>query len=100
MGGFSAINGVSTAYLSGKHSILVCLEGGGGGGTQVTGLQGGVLPGGTLSVVVVPDHNPAQAVLLVVTSYAGDGVVLPAQLVLDAVDAVVLAVEGADEHVV
>ncbi len=63
-------------------------------------LQGCMLAGGALAVVVVADHQPAQAVLLVVARHSGHRVILPAQLVLDAVDAIVLNVERADEHVV
>jgi len=70
------------------------------GTSEVTNLQGSVLAGRSLTVVLVTDNNPRNVLGLVVTGNTGNGVVLTSQLVLDRVDGEVLRVEGTDQHVV
>lgn len=71
-----------------------------GAATKVTGLQGGMLAGRALAVVVVADGHPLDAVGLVVAGHIGNSAPGAAALVLDVVHLVVLVVGGANEHVV
>mmetsp|Transcript_36260 Transcript_36260/g.102163 ORF Transcript_36260/g.102163 Transcript_36260/m.102163 type:complete len:601 (-) Transcript_36260:497-2299(-) len=71
-----------------------------GRAAEVPGLQRRVLPAAPLAVVLVPDHDPADARRLVVPGSLRDGLVIARELVLHAVGLVVLVVDGSDQHVV
>lgn len=91
-----------------KHTLLLqvgLVDTGEGTGddsetTEVTGLQSGVLTGGSLTVVPVTNNNPLDATGLVVTGSGGDRSVFTSDGVLDLVGLTVLLVDGTDKHVV
>lgn len=71
-----------------------------GASAQMTWLQGGMLAGRALAVVLITDSNPLNVVGLVVASNLGHIAPCVGTLVLDLVHLVVLGVGGTNEHVV
>lgn len=63
---------------------------------EEAGLEGSVFAGGTLTVVVVADNDPFDALVAVVCSSLRDRSVLASDLVLDLVGFAVLSVDRAD----
>lgn len=61
---------------------------------QMTGLQSGVLSRRTLTVVLIADRHPADALRLVVTRNVRNRTPIAGQLVLDVVRLLVLDVDG------
>ena len=90
-----------------KHTLLLqvrLVDTGEGAGddsktTEEAGLESGVLTRRTLTVVVVTDDDPLDAVVAVVRSSLGDGAVLASDLVLDLVSLAVLSVDGTNQAV-
>ena len=67
--------------------------------TEEAGLKCSVLTRGALTVVVVTDDDPLDAVVAVVGGGLGDRAVLASNLVLDLVRLAVLGVDRADQAV-
>ena len=59
-----------------------------------------MFPGGSLAVVLVPEHDPVDAGLLVLPRHLGHAAVVAGVLVLDGVHLLVLGVDGGDQEVV
>lgn len=67
--------------------------------TQVAGFQSSVLTGRTLSIVVVTNDNPLDALVAVLLRNSRDALPFTGKLVLDLVGLAVGNVNGADEAV-
>ena len=70
-----------------------------GSAAKEPGLQGCVLPGGALAVVLVSEHDPVDAGLLVLLRHLGHSTELACLLILDSVHLAVIRVDGRDQKV-
>jgi hypothetical protein len=86
----------------GKEDVLVNTSEGAGddsGSTEETGLESGVLTGRSLTVVLVTDNDPSDALVAVLGSDLGNTTPRTSELVLDLVRLAVRLVDGTDQAV-
>ena len=70
-----------------------------GSASKEPGLKCGVLPGGALAVVLVTEHDPVNAGLLVLLRHLGHSAEFASLLILDSVHLAVIRVNGRDQKV-